>query len=131
MTYLSAATLLFTAVCLGQTSPSKGVTKVTSVEDPSKSTIMANITYLVGSRHEGTGEGGMAHLPEHMVFKGSPKHINIPQELTEHGARPDGTTWEDRTNCFETFKATDENVKWELDLERDLPAHHGRGIYRP
>ncbi|MCC6384954.1 MAG: insulinase family protein [Bacteroidia bacterium] len=87
--------------------------------DPSKSTITVNITYLVGSRHEGYGESGMAHLLEHMVFKGTPKHPNIPQELTAHGARPNGTTWYDRTNYFETFSATDENLRWALDLESD------------
>src|SRR5271167_1106393 len=102
-------------------------TKVTSVEgiteykldnglhllvfpDASKPNITVNITYLVGSRHEGTGEGGMAHLLEHMVFKGSPKHTNIPQELTEHGARPNRSTSWDRTNYFETFQASDENL---------------------
>ena len=78
-----------------------------------------NVTYLVGSRQEGAGEGGMAHLLEHMVFKGSPKHLNIPQELTEHGARPNGSTSYDRTNYFETFQATDENLRWALDLESD------------
>ena len=113
-----------------------GMTKVTSVEgiteyqlknglrvllfpDPSKPTITVNITYMVGSRHEGYGESGMAHLLEHMVFKGSPKHKNIPQELTEHGSWPNGTTWYDRTNYFETFSATDDNLKWALDLEAD------------
>ncbi len=113
-----------------------GVTKVTSVEgiteyryqnglrllvfpDPSKATATVNITYLVGSRHEGAGEAGMAHLLEHMVFKGSTKHTNIPQELTEHGARPNGTTSYDRTNYFETFQASEENLKWALDLESD------------
>jgi len=54
-----------------------------------------------------------------MVFKGSPKHPNIPQELTEHGSRPNGTTWYDRTNYFETVPATDENIAWALDLEAD------------
>ncbi len=39
--------------------------------------------------------------------------------MTEHGARPNGTTDYDRTNYFETFKATDENLKWALDLESD------------
>ena len=113
-----------------------GVTQVTSVEgiteyrlpnglrvllfpDQSKPTATVNITYLVGSRHEGYGESGMAHLLEHMVFKGSTKHPNVPQELTEHGASPNGTTWYDRTNYFETFSATDENLKWALDLESD------------
>ncbi len=114
----------------------KGVVKVTSVEgiteyrlenglsvllfpDQSKQTITVNITYKVGSRNEGYGETGMAHLLEHMVFKGTPKHPNIPKELTEHGCRPNGTTWLDRTNYFETFQATEENLKWALDLEAD------------
>ena len=93
--------------------------KVLMFPDPSKPTATVNITYLVGSRHEGYGETGMAHLLEHMVFKGTPNHPNIPQELTEHGARPNGTTWYDRTNYFETFSATDENLDWALDLEAD------------
>ena len=87
--------------------------------DPSKQTITVNITYMVGSKHENYGETGMAHLLEHLVFKGTPKHPNIPQELTEHGARPNGTTWTDRTNYFETFNATEENLNWALDLEAD------------
>jgi zinc protease len=87
--------------------------------DPSKQTATVNITYLVGSRHEGYGETGMAHLLEHMVFKGTPKHKDIPQELTAHGTRPNGTTWYDRTNYFETFEATEENLDWALDLEAD------------
>jgi zinc protease len=87
--------------------------------DPSKPTITVNITYLVGSRMEGYGETGMAHLLEHMVFKGSTKHTNIPQELTSHGASPNGTTDYDRTNYFESFQANDENLNWALDLESD------------
>lgn len=87
--------------------------------DLSKPIITVNITYKVGSRHEDYGETGMAHLLEHLVFKGTPKHPNIPQELTEHGARPNGTTSFDRTNYFETFDATDANLRWALDLESD------------
>ena len=87
--------------------------------DQTKQTITVNITYLVGSANENYGETGMAHLLEHLVFKGTPKHPNIPAELTSHGARPNGTTWLDRTNYFETFAATDENLNWALDLEAD------------
>lgn len=87
--------------------------------DPTKSTTTVNMTYLVGSRNEDYGETGMAHLLEHLMFKGSPKHTNIPQELTEHGARPNGSTSYDRTNYFETFQSTDENLKWAIDLEAD------------
>ncbi len=139
--YLRAVFLLFLlSICnfgiMAQINIPKGIKEVRSVEgiteyrlenglkvllfpDPSKPTITVNITYRVGSRHEGYGETGMAHLLEHMVFKGSPKHKNIPQELTEHGARPNGTTWYDRTNYFETFSASEENLEWALDLESD------------
>jgi zinc protease len=87
--------------------------------DATKQTITVNMTYLVGSRHENYGETGMAHLLEHMVFKGSPRHTDIPGELTSHGSRPNGTTSWDRTNYFETFGATEENLRWALDLEAD------------
>lgn len=93
--------------------------KVLLFPDNSAQTITVNITYMVGSRHEGYGEKGMAHLLEHMVFKGTPNHPNIPEELSARGARPNGTTWYDRTNYFETFNATDENLDWALDLESD------------
>jgi zinc protease len=87
--------------------------------DATKPTTTVNVTYFVGSRHEAYGETGMAHLLEHLLFKGTPKHPNIPQELTERGARPNGTTWFDRTNYFETFPATEDNLEWALDLEAD------------
>lgn len=87
--------------------------------DDSKPIITVNMTYKVGSRHEGYGETGMAHLLEHLVFKGTPRHPNIPKELTEHGARANGTTWFDRTNYYETVDDTEENFRWALDLEAD------------
>ncbi|HYW50610.1 MAG TPA: pitrilysin family protein, partial [Gemmatimonadaceae bacterium] len=93
--------------------------KVLLFPDQSKPTVTVNITYLVGSRHEAYGETGMAHLLEHLVFKGTPTHRDIPKELSERGARPNGTTWFDRTNYFETVPANDENLTWALDLEAD------------
>ncbi len=60
--------------------------------DASKDTTTVAVTYLVGSRHENYGETGMAHLLEHLLFKGSPRHQDIPKELTGHGARPNGST---------------------------------------
>jgi zinc protease len=87
--------------------------------DQSKETITVNVTYLVGSRHENYGETGMAHLLEHLMYKGSRNHPNIPQELTEHGTRPNGSTLFDRTNYFETFAATDANLEWAIKMEAD------------
>src|SRR5258706_4861064 len=93
--------------------------KVLLFPDQSKATMTVNITELGGPRHDVYAEPGRAYLLEDIVFKGSPSHKNIPQELTSHGARPNGSTWYDRTNYFETFSATDENLKWALDLESD------------
>ena len=87
--------------------------------DASKPTATVNVTYSVGSRHEAYGETGMAHLLEHLVFQGTPNHPDIAKELTERGARPNGTTSFDRTNYFETFPATGDNLEWALDLESD------------
>jgi zinc protease len=87
--------------------------------DPSQSTVTVNITYLVGSRLEGYGETGMAHLLEHMMFKGSPRHRNVLKLLEERGGQANGTTSYDRTNYYETLPATAENLDWTLDLESD------------
>jgi len=93
--------------------------KVLLFPDQSKPTITVNMTYKVGSRHEGYGETGMAHLLEHMLFKGSPGHTDIPQEFNVHGARFNGSTSEDRTNYYELFEANDANLDWALSLEAD------------
>ena len=89
------------------------------VPDASKPTVTVNLTIFAGSKHESMGETGMAHLLEHMVFKGSPRHPNIPKELNDRGANWNGTTWYDRTNYYESVKATPENLAWAIDLEAD------------
>ena len=93
--------------------------KVLLFPDASSPKITVNMTYLVGSRHEGYGETGMAHLLEHMNFILSTHNRDIKKELVDHGANWNGTTSYDRTNYFETFTATDDNLKWALDLERE------------
>ena len=87
--------------------------------DASKPTITVNITYLVGSRFENYGETGMAHLLEHLMFKGTPNHPHIDQEYNQRGVRFNGSTWLDRTNYHEIFQASDDNLAWALGLEAD------------
>lgn len=87
--------------------------------EQSRPTITVNMTVMVGSRHEGYGEAGMAHLLEHMVFKGTPTFPDVPKALRDHGARFNGTTNQDRTNYFETVPATDENLEFAIQLESD------------
>jgi len=93
--------------------------KVLLFPDSSKPTVTVNMTIFVGSRHEGYGEAGMAHLLEHLLFKGTPTHPQVPKALQERGARFNGTTWVDRTNYFETLPASDDNLEFALGLEAD------------
>ncbi len=87
--------------------------------DATKPTATVNVTYLVGSRQESYGETGMAHLLEHLMFKGTPTTASIFQELGRRGMRFNGSTSFDRTNYFETFTASDENLDWALAMEAD------------
>src|SRR5271157_5335157 len=129
----AALSLAFAA--LSQTLP-PGVQKVTSVEgiteyafpnglhvllfpDLSKPKVTVNVTYLVGSRHEGNGETGMAHLMEHILFLRTKGGKDIKKEMTDRGAEWNGTTSDDRTNYFEIVTASDDNLSWALALEAE------------
>jgi len=133
--------LVALSLALGFTSavavePPAGITTVTSVEgvteyrldnglrvllvpDSSVDTVTVNVTYLVGSRHENYGETGMAHLLEHMMFRGTPGHPNIWAVLKKIGANANGTTSFDRTNYFETFPARESSLEAVLSMEAD------------
>jgi zinc protease len=85
----------------------------------SRPTVTINLTVLVGSRHEGYGETGMAHLLEHMLFKGTENHPKIFQLLTARGAQFNGSTSDDRTNYYETLPATEDNLEFMISMEAD------------
>ena len=94
--------------------------KVLLFPDKSKNQFTLNVTVRVGSRHEGYGESGMAHLLEHMLFRGTDKHPDIPKLLKDRGViNMNGTTSLDRTNYFETLEATDDNLKFAIEMEAD------------
>lgn len=93
--------------------------QVLLINDASKPTTTVNMTYRVGSRSENYGETGMAHLLEHLIFKGSPKHPNVWAEFSKRGLRANGSTWYDRTNYFASFAADDENLRWYLEWQAD------------
>lgn len=121
----------------GDTTPlPAGVTRVTSVEgvteyalpnglrvlllpDPSKPTTTVNMTIRVGSRHENYGESGMAHLLEHLMFKGTTRHPVVWPEFTKRGLRANGTTSFDRTNYFASFGENADTLAWYLDWLSD------------
>jgi zinc protease len=131
------AVLILTVSVIAQTLP-PGVQKVVSIEgvteyafpnglhvllfpDNSKPKVTTNVVYLVGSRNEGYGETGMAHLLEHMVFKRSKSGKDLFKELTDRagGGNFNGGTSYDQTMYYETLNASDENLRWALSLEAD------------
>ena len=93
------------------------------VPDDSKPTTTVNLTYHVGSRHENYGETGMAHLLEHLIFKGTPTNHNVWAEFNKRGLRANGSTWFDRTNYFASFATNDDNLKWFLSWHADAMVH--------
>jgi zinc protease len=93
--------------------------KVLLFQDVSQANLTVNITYLVGSRHEGRGEAGMAHLLEHMLFRGTHQIRDVKAALQDRGAQFNATTWYDRTNYYETLTPSEENLAFALKLEAD------------
>jgi zinc protease len=138
MRHLLFALLVFCHAAFAQPAPTPpaGVTRGASVEgiheyrlanglqvllvpDDSKPTTTVNVTYHVGSRMENYGESGMAHLLEHLLFKGTPKHPEVWGEFSRRGLRANGTTSYDRTNYFASFSANDDTLRWYLGWQAD------------
>lgn len=87
--------------------------------DASKPTTTVNMTYLVGSRHENYGETGMAHLLEHMMFKGTKNIRNALGEFSRRGLSANGSTSDDRTNYYASFSANEDTLAWYLGWQAD------------
>ncbi|MEP7182497.1 MAG: pitrilysin family protein [Betaproteobacteria bacterium] len=97
--------------------------KVLLFPDASRPKTTVNVTYLVGSRHENYGETGMAHLLEHMLFKGTPTHRQLDAEFSRRGIQSNANTFYDRTSYHDTFNASTPDLDWVLALEADRMTH--------
>lgn len=130
------ATLWLLVSCLNLTVQAQTPEKVITVEgvtqyrldnglqvlflpDPSKGIATVNLTILAGSLQERYGETGMAHLLEHLVFKGSQKFPKPTMEMVRRGLSWNGTTNDDRTNYFASFSSSDETMAWYLNWQAD------------
>jgi zinc protease len=141
----SVAAILFTALTATQlhaqvATASQAVTRVQTVEgiteyrlanglkvllapDAADDRVTVNLTYLVGSRHEGYGETGMAHLLEHLIFKGTPATPDPKAEFRQRGFTFNGTTTADRTNYFATMVSNQASLNWYLGWQADAMVH--------
>lgn len=91
--------------------------------DATKPTVTVNLVYGVGSVHENYGETGMAHLLEHLLFKGTPTQADISGEMKKRGIDFNATTGLDRTNYFASFPANTDTLEWVLKMEADRMVH--------
>lgn len=87
--------------------------------DPTSTSTTVNITYRVGSRDEGPEEYGVAHILEHLLFKGTQGHPDIVDAMGQRGVGFNGTTSVDRTNYFASFSANSDTLDFLLGLEAD------------
>jgi len=97
--------------------------QVLLIPDASKPTVIVNVTYRVGSRMEGYGETGMAHLLEHLMFKSTKAIPNVGVELSKHGMQFNGSTTADRTNYYEIFPSDAGQLAWALRTEAERMTH--------
>ena len=103
----------FTQYALGN-----GLTVILS-EEHSSPVAAVMVMYHAGSKNESPGRTGLAHLFEHLMFKGS-LHVGDGEHfrlLQENGASVNATTSEDRTNYFEAVPSN--YLELALYLESD------------
>lgn len=85
----------------------------------SAGTTRVELVVRVGSLLEGQGETGMAHLLEHMLFKGAGRRASIKSDLSALGARWNATTSADRTSYFSILPADADALDEALRIEAD------------
>jgi zinc protease len=90
---------------------------------PDAPVVTLEVMYHVGSKNENPGRTGLAHLFEHIMFKGS---AHVPdgghfKQLQEIGAEVNGSTTEDRTTYYEVVPP--DHLELALSLEADRMAY--------
>ena len=88
-------------------------------EDKAAPVIAYQTWFRVGSRHEREGKTGIAHLFEHLMFKGTHNHAEgqFDTLMEERGAQTNAATWVDWTYYHEKLPAG--NLALAVSLEAD------------
>ena len=79
----------------------------------------------VGSKHEAPNQTGMAHLFEHLMFKGTPTHPTgeFDRAMEQRGAQTNAATWVDWTYYTEALAARDDHFATVVAFEADRLAN--------
>ena len=77
--------------------------------------------YKVGSKHEHPERTGLAHLFEHLMFKGTVHHApgDFDREMERRGTQTNAATWVDWTYYHEALAARGDNFETVVDFEVD------------
>ncbi len=86
-------------------------------EDRNTPLVTFNTLYKVGAKHEHPDKTGLAHLFEHLMFRGSLHVKNYDLELQKCGGENNAFTTNDYTNYYATLPA--ENLETIFWLESD------------
>lgn len=97
--------------------------KVIVKEDHRAPVAVAQVWYRAGSMDESYGTTGVAHLLEHMMFKGTPKvpEGEFSKRIAALGGRENAFTSRDHTAYFQTLQAG--RLEQAMILESDRMAH--------
>jgi len=93
--------------------------KVILVEEHKSPVVTVQVWYRAGSRNEVTGKTGLAHMTEHMMFKGTPKYGKgeFSRLIARNGGTENAFTGKDSTAYFENLSS--DQVGLALTLESD------------
>jgi zinc protease len=118
----SAATSITAAETVLATTLDNGL-RVLLLEDHRSPIVSFQVWYRVGSRNERAGATGIAHLLEHMMFKGTPRYgpRQFAQLVEQNGGNDNAFTTQDVTSYFVNIAA--ERIDLVLELEADRMQH--------
>ena len=94
--------------------------KILVKEDHRAPVVVAQVRYKVGSSYEQNGTTGVAHLLEHMMFKGTKKHgpNEFSKIISQNGGRENAFTSEDYTAYFQQLEKSRLPISFELEADR-------------
>jgi len=82
--------------------------------------VLQMVWYKSGSADEARGKSGVAHLLEHLMFKGTSKHPNgeFSRTVAEYGGQENAFTSYDYTGYFQTVASDQLEMVMELEADR-------------
>lgn len=123
------ATLFFAGVGATQTMAGVFNPKTFTLKNGMQVVVLSNhrapvvlhmVWYKAGSAEEPEGKSGIAHLLEHLMFKGTPKHPNgaFSKILAQHGGQENAFTTFDYTGYHQTVSSDRLEMVMELEADR-------------